>query len=167
MPTYPHLFAPIDLGFTTLKNRIIMGSMHTGLEEAPDGFVQMAAFYAARARGGVGLMVTGGVAPNAAGRMLPHRAVLADADGVAQHRVVTEAVHAAGGKIALQILHTGRYGYHPDIVSASPLQAPINRFTPAAIACLARLSVPSTFTLRYSASGSATSSRIMCARAAA
>lgn len=133
MPTYPHLFAPIDLGFTTLKNRIIMGSMHTGLEEAPDGFAQMAAFYAARARGGVGLMVTGGVAPNAAGRMLPHSAVLADADGVAQHRVVTEAVHAAGGKIALQILHTGRYGYHPDIVSASPLQAPINRFTPAAL----------------------------------
>lgn len=86
MPTYPHLFAPIDLGFTTLKNRIIMGSMHTGLEEAPDGFAQMAAFYAARARGGVGLMVTGGVAPNAAGRMLPHRAVLADADGVARPR---------------------------------------------------------------------------------
>ncbi|MFO1234873.1 MAG: NADPH-dependent 2,4-dienoyl-CoA reductase, partial [Rivihabitans pingtungensis] len=117
MSAYPHLLAPLDLGFTTLKNRVLMGSMHTGLEEAPGGFARMAAFYAERARGGVGLMVTGGVAPNEAGRVMMHSAMLTNEHEAEQHRVVTDAVHAAGGKIALQILHTGRYSYQPNPVA--------------------------------------------------
>lgn len=133
MSAYPHLLAPLDLGFTTLKNRCLMGSMHTGLEEAPNGFARMAAFYAERARGGVALMVTGGVAPNEAGRVMANSAMLVNAHEAEQHRVVTDAVHAAGGKIALQILHTGRYSYQPNPVAPSALQAPINPFRPVAL----------------------------------
>ncbi|MDC7703140.1 NADPH-dependent 2,4-dienoyl-CoA reductase [Vogesella indigofera] len=130
MTAYPHLLAPLDLGFTTLKNRVLMGSMHTGLEEAPQGFEKMAAFYAERARGGVGLIVTGGVGPNEEGRVAEGASMLADAHEVPQHRIVTDAVHAAGGKIALQILHTGRYSYQEQLVSASPICAPINFYRP-------------------------------------
>ncbi|GGX87022.1 NADPH-dependent 2,4-dienoyl-CoA reductase [Vogesella alkaliphila] len=130
MTAYPHLLAPLDLGFTTLKNRVLMGSMHTGLEEAPQGFEKMAAFYAERARGGVGLIVTGGVGPNEEGRVAEGASMLADAHEVPQHRIVTDAVHAAGGKIALQILHTGRYSYQENLVSASPICAPINFYRP-------------------------------------
>ncbi|HEX2705092.1 MAG TPA: NADPH-dependent 2,4-dienoyl-CoA reductase, partial [Candidatus Lustribacter sp.] len=130
MSPYPHLLEPLDLGFTTLPNRVIMGSMHVGLEEAPDGFERMAAFYAERARGGVGLIVTGGIAPNDEGRPMPGGATLATAEEAARHTVVTAAVHAEGGRIALQILHFGRYAYHPDLVAPSPLQAPISPFPP-------------------------------------
>ncbi|MDC7713408.1 NADPH-dependent 2,4-dienoyl-CoA reductase [Vogesella sp. LYT5W] len=130
MTAYPHLLAPLDLGFTTLKNRVLMGSMHTGLEEAPQGFEKMAAFYTERARGGVALIVTGGVGPNEEGRVAEGASMLADAHEVPQHRVVTDAVHAAGGKIALQILHTGRYSYQENLVSASPICAPINFYRP-------------------------------------
>jgi len=127
---YPHLLAPLDLGFVTLPNRVLMGSMHTGLEEAPDGAERMAAFYAERARGGVGLIVTGGIAPNAAGRTAPHARVLAGAGDVVAHLPTTRAVHAEGGRIVMQILHTGRYGYHKDLVAPSPIRAPINGLTP-------------------------------------
>jgi 2,4-dienoyl-CoA reductase (NADPH2) len=127
---YPHLLAPLDLGFCTLKNRVLMGSMHTGLEEAKGGFERMAAFYAARARGGVGLIVSGGVAPNEAGVALPGGSLLVNEAQAAEHRVVTEAVHREGGKIALQILHVGRYGYHPGTVAPSPIQAPISPVCP-------------------------------------
>ncbi len=128
MPAYPHMLAPLDLGFTTLSNRVLMGSMHTGLEEAPDGFAKMAAFYAARARGGVGLMVTGGIAPNLSGRLEPRASQLSFAWQVARHKIVTDAVHAAGGKIALQILHAGRYAYHPLAVAPSSSRSPISPF---------------------------------------
>ena len=130
MTAYPHLLAPLDLGFTTLKNRVLMGSMHTGLEEAPQGFEKMAAFYAERARGGVGLIVTGGVGPNEEGRVAEGASMLADAAEVPHHRIVTDAVHAAGGKIAMQILHTGRYSFQENLVSASPICAPINFYRP-------------------------------------
>ncbi|MBE2259880.1 MAG: NADPH-dependent 2,4-dienoyl-CoA reductase [Rhodobacteraceae bacterium] len=130
---YPQLLAPLDLGFTTLRNRVLMGSMHTGLEEEKDGFERMAAFYAERASGGVGLIVTGGYSPNLAGRVYHFGSQLSFPWQLGKHRIVTEAVHAAGGKIALQILHTGRYGYHPLIVAPSKLRAPINRFTPRAL----------------------------------
>ena len=127
---YPHLLAPLDLGFTTLPNRVLMGSMHVGLEEAPDGFERMAAFYAERARHGVGLIVTGGIAPNEEGRPYPGGAKLTTPEEADQHRVVTDAVHAEGGKICLQILHFGRYAYHPQLVGPSPVQAPISPFPP-------------------------------------
>ncbi|HNQ05647.1 MAG TPA: NADPH-dependent 2,4-dienoyl-CoA reductase, partial [Tetrasphaera sp.] len=127
---YPHLLAPLDLGFTTLPNRVIMGSMHVGLEEAPNGFERMAAFYADRARGGVGLIVTGGIAPNDEARPYPGGALLVDDEQAAQHRLITDAVHEAGGRIAMQILHFGRYAYHPDLVAPSPIQAPISPFPP-------------------------------------
>ena len=130
MTAYPHLLAPLDLGFTTLKNRVLMGSMHTGLEEAPQGFEKMAAFYAERARGGVGLIVTGGVGPNEEGRVAEGASMLADEAEVPHHRIVTDAVHAAGGKIAMQILHTGRYSFQENLVSASPICAPINFYRP-------------------------------------
>lgn len=130
MSRYPSLFAPLDLGFTTLKNRVLMGSMHTGLEERPDGPERLAAFYAERARHGVALIVTGGVAPAPSGVTMQGGAVLNDASQLPHHRIVTDAVHKEGGKIALQILHTGRYSYQPQLVAPSPLQAPINRFTP-------------------------------------
>ncbi len=130
---YPHLLAPLDLGFTTLKNRVLMGSMHVGLEEVPGGFERMAAFYAERAAGGVGLIVTGGIAPNDQGRVAPHGSRLTTLEEAAQHRPITDAVHAAGGKIAMQILHTGRYSYQPTQVAPSALKAPINPFTPRAL----------------------------------
>ncbi|MFG3100977.1 FAD-dependent oxidoreductase [Streptomyces sp. NPDC048182] len=130
MSRYPHLLSPLDLGFTTLPNRVLMGSMHVGLEEAENGFARMAAFYAARARGGVGLIVTGGIAPNDEGRPYPGGARLTTEAEAERHRVVTEAVHREGGRIALQILHFGRYAYHPDLVAPSALQAPISPHVP-------------------------------------
>ncbi len=130
---YPKLFAPLDLGFTTLKNRAIMGSMHTGLEEAPDGFERLAAYFTERARGEVGLIVTGGFSPNLEGCVADRAAQFRSVDEVARHRCITAAVHDNGGKIALQILHTGRYGFHKNLVSASALQAPINIFRPKAL----------------------------------
>ncbi|MFD7536900.1 FAD-dependent oxidoreductase [Streptomyces sp. NPDC059819] len=133
MTAYPHLLSPLDLGFTTLPNRVLMGSMHVGLEEAENGFERMAAFYAERARGGVGLMVTGGIAPNDAGRPYPGGARLTTEAEAAQHRVVTEAVHREGGRIAMQILHFGRYAYHEDLVAPSALQAPISPYVPNAL----------------------------------
>lgn len=134
IPTaYPHLLAPLTLGSITLPNRVIMGSMHLGLEEAPGGFERMAAFYAERARGGVGLIVTGGISPNAAGRPFPGGAMLTNDDEAAQHRIVTQAVHEAGGRIAMQILHFGRYAYHPEAVAPSAIQAPISPVVPHAL----------------------------------
>ncbi|MFI6018902.1 FAD-dependent oxidoreductase [Streptomyces sp. NPDC051287] len=130
MSRYPHLLKPLDLGFTTLPNRVLMGSMHVGLEEAERGFERMAEFYAARARGGVGLIVTGGIAPNDEGRPYEGGARLTTEDEAAQHRTVTDAVHREGGRIALQILHFGRYAYHQDLVAPSPLQAPISPYAP-------------------------------------
>jgi len=127
---YPHLLAPLDLGFTTLRNRTLMGSMHTGLEERPGGFERMAAYFAERARGGVGLMVTGGIAPNDEGSVYSGAAKLSTEEEADKHRIVTEAVHAAGGKICLQILHAGRYAYSPRQVAPSAIQAPINPFKP-------------------------------------
>lgn len=129
-PAYPHLLAPLDLGFTRLPNRVLMGSMHTGLEESKDGFRQLAAYFAERARGGVGLMVTGGIAPNRAGWVAPFSARLTTSAQAGKHRQVTAAVQAEGGKICLQILHTGRYGYHPFAVAPSPLRSPITPFKP-------------------------------------
>ncbi len=133
MAAYPRLLAPLDLGFTTLANRVLMGSMHTGLEEAPNGFEKLAAFYAARARGGAGLIVTGGIAPNFVGRLEPRASQLSSSSHVARHRLVTEAVHAAGGRIALQILHAGRYAYHPLSVAPSAIKSPITPFRPRAL----------------------------------
>ncbi len=127
---FPHLFRPLDLGFTTLKNRILMGSMHTGLEEEKDGFARMACYYAKRAEGGVGLIVTGGVAPNRAGWVAPFSIRLAKSSQISGHRLVTDAVHDKGGTICMQILHAGRYGYHPLCVAPSKIKAPINRFRP-------------------------------------
>ncbi|QMU71117.1 FAD-dependent oxidoreductase [Streptacidiphilus sp. P02-A3a] len=130
MTAYPHLLRPLDLGFTSLPNRVIMGSMHVGLEEAEHGFERMAAFYAERARGGVGLIVTGGIAPNEAGRPWAGGAKLTTAAEAAEHRTITDAVHREGGRIAVQLLHFGRYAYHERLVAPSPLQAPISRFVP-------------------------------------
>ncbi|WP_269938821.1 oxidoreductase [Arthrobacter sp. HY1533] len=127
---YPHLFAPLDLGFTTLPNRVLMGSMHVGLEERPGGFERMAAFYAERARGGVALMVTGGISPNEAGRPMKGGAKLSTTEEAMEHRVVTDAVHAEGGKIALQLLHFGRYAAQQGLVAPSAVQAPISPLTP-------------------------------------
>ena len=130
---YPHLLQPLDLGFTTLPNRVLMGSMHLGLEEAKGGFERMAAFYAERVRGGVGLIVTGGISPNDDGRPMPGGARLTTTEEVAPHRLVTDAVHREGGKIAMQILHFGRYAYHPGLVAPSALKAPINLQRPRAL----------------------------------
>ncbi|MDZ7876581.1 MAG: NADPH-dependent 2,4-dienoyl-CoA reductase [Saprospiraceae bacterium] len=127
---YPHLFEPLDLGFMTLKNRILMGSMHTGLEESKNGYQKMAAFFAERARGGVGLIVTGGIAPNRAGWTGPFANKLTSAAEARQHKIVTDAVHEAGGKICMQILHSGRYGYHPLAVAPSGIKSPISPFKP-------------------------------------
>lgn len=127
---YPHLLQPLDLGFTTLKNRTLMGSMHTGLEEAKGGFHRLAAFFAERAKGDVGIIVTGGVAPNWEGWVKPFAARMTNNRHVQQHRIVTKAVHEAGGKIAMQILHTGRYAYHPLSVAPSRIQSPITPFGP-------------------------------------
>ncbi|MDE9542109.1 FAD-dependent oxidoreductase [Xenorhabdus bovienii] len=130
MSNYPHLLAPLDLGFTTLKNRVLMGSMHTGLEEHPDGARRLAQFYAERAAGGVALIVTGGIAPNEQGVVTAGASILNTEDTLPHHQVITDAVHQAGGKIALQILHTGRYSYQKNLVAPSAIQAPINPFRP-------------------------------------
>ena len=127
---YPNLLAPLDLGFTTLRNRTLMGSMHTGLEERENGFQRMAVYFAERARGGVGLIVTGGIGPNEEGSVGHGAAKMSTPEEAEQHKVVTAAVHEAGGKICMQILHAGRYAYSPKQVSASAVQAPINPFTP-------------------------------------
>ncbi|NNG24239.1 NADPH-dependent 2,4-dienoyl-CoA reductase [Telluria aromaticivorans] len=132
-PTYPHLLAPLDLGFTTLKNRVIMGSMHTGLEDRFYNYGKLAAFYAERARGGAGLIVTGGISPNRQGWLLPFGGTLNFLGDVPNHRRVTRAVHEEGGKIVLQILHAGRYGYQPFVVSASSIKSPISKFKPKAL----------------------------------
>ncbi|MGW1405344.1 FAD-dependent oxidoreductase [Streptomyces sp. NPDC002403] len=133
MSPYPNLLSPLDLGFTTLPNRVLMGSMHIGLEEVEHGFERMAAFYAERARGGVGLMVTGGIAPDARGCSVPGGARMTTEAEAEQHARVTAAVHAAGGRIAMQILHFGRYAHHPGLVAPSAIQAPISAFTPHAL----------------------------------
>ena len=130
---YPHLFEPLDLGFTTLQNRILMGSMHTGLEEEKHGYQKLARYYRERADGEVGLIVTGGVAPNRAGWVFPFSSRLARKSQVAKHRMVTDLVHETGTKICLQILHSGRYGYHPFCVAPTAIRAPINRFRPKAL----------------------------------
>ncbi|WP_139852021.1 NADPH-dependent 2,4-dienoyl-CoA reductase [Acinetobacter pullicarnis] len=133
MSSFPHLLTPLDLGFTTLKNRVLMGSMHVGLEEAEHGYERMAAFYAERAQGGVGLIVTGGIAPNDAGVTFAGGSKLDSLAEAEKHKVITQAVHAADGKIALQILHTGRYSYQADNVAPSAIQAPINPVKPHAL----------------------------------
>lgn len=133
MTTYPHLLAPLDLGFTTLKNRVIMGSMHTGLEDRFYNYGKLAAFYRERARGGVGLIVTGGISPNRRGWLLPFGGTLNSMLDLPNHRRVTRAVHEEGGKILMQILHAGRYGYQPFVVSASAIRSPISRFKPKAL----------------------------------
>ena len=133
MSNYPHLLAPLDLGFTTLKNRVLMGSMHVGLEEVEGGYDRMAAFYAERAAGGVGLFVTGGISPNDHGVTFHGGSKLDTLEEAEKHKVITQAVHDAGGKIALQILHTGRYSYQAENVAPSAIQAPINPVKPHAL----------------------------------
>ncbi|MEV6430220.1 NADPH-dependent 2,4-dienoyl-CoA reductase [Nocardia sp. NPDC051463] len=130
MSSFPHLFEPLDLGFTTLRNRVIMGSMHTGLEDRAWDTNKLAAYFAERARGGVGLIITGGYAPNRTGWLLPFGAKLTNKSEAYRHRTITKAVHREGGKIAIQILHAGRYSYMPGSVSASSIKAPINPFRP-------------------------------------
>ncbi|MGH8216770.1 MAG: NADPH-dependent 2,4-dienoyl-CoA reductase, partial [Rhodanobacteraceae bacterium] len=130
---YPHLFAPLDLGCCTLRNRVLMGSMHTGLEDHARDFGKLAEYFAARARGGVGLMVTGGFSPNIEGWLKPFSSRLSSRWQVSPHHRITDAVHAAGGKICLQILHAGRYGYHPLSVAPSRIKSPITPFTPRAM----------------------------------
>jgi len=130
MSQYPNLLQPLDLGFTTLRNRTLMGSMHTGLEDRQKNFPRLAAFFAERARGGAGLIVTGGYAPNMAGWVSPFSSRLASHAAARAHRPITDAVHTEGGKIALQILHAGRYGYHPLVVAPSPVKSPISPFKP-------------------------------------
>ncbi len=133
MSSFPHLFEPLDLGFTTLRNRVVMGSMHTGLEDRAWDTGKLAAYFAERARGGAGLIITGGYAPNRAGWLLPFGAKLTNRTEAYRHRTITKAVHAHGGKIAIQILHAGRYSYMPGSVSASSIKAPINPFRPRAL----------------------------------
>ena len=127
---YSNLLAPLNLGFTTLPNRVLMGSMHTGLEDRAEYFPRLAEYFAARARGGVGLIVTGGIAPNDEGGVYSGAAKLSTVEEAEKHVVVTRAVHDAGGKICLQILHAGRYAYSPRQVAPSAIQAPINPFKP-------------------------------------
>ena len=133
MSNYPNLLAPLDLGFTTLKNRVLMGSMHVGLEEVEGGYERMAAFYAERAQGQVGLIVTGGISPNDAGVTFAGGSKLDSIAEAEKHKIITQAVHDAGGKIAMQILHTGRYSYQPENVAPSAIQAPINPVKPHAL----------------------------------
>ena len=130
--SYPKMLEPLDLGFTTLKNRVLMGSMHTGLEEVPNGHERMAAFFSERARGGVGLIVTGGFGPNKRAATHEHTHLLDNDEEVEKHRIITEAVHESGGKICLQILHTGRYAFNENPIAPSSIQAPINPFKPKA-----------------------------------
>jgi 2,4-dienoyl-CoA reductase (NADPH2) len=130
MTKYTHIFEPLDLGFTILKNRILMGSMHTGLEEEKNGLEKIAAYYAERAKGGVGLIVSGGIAPNVQGWTGPFSARMSSKKHAKHHKVITDAVHTAGGKICMQILHAGRYGYHPFAVAPSAIKSPISPFKP-------------------------------------
>ena len=130
---YPLLMSPLDLGFTTLRNRVLMGSMHTGLEDRTADVDRLAAYYAERAKGGVGLIVTGGYAPSRSGWLLPFASALLTRGQAAKHRALTDAVHAHDGKIVLQVLHAGRYAYHPFSVSASAVKSPINPFRPRAL----------------------------------
>lgn len=134
MMFYPHLLRPLALGSIILPNRIMMGSMHTGLEARPDGMERLAAFYAERARGGVALIVTGGFSPNDAGELGPHRAQMSTGADRDRHRPIPRAVHDAGSRIVLQLLHSGRYGYHSGIVAPSPVKSPINPNAPRALA---------------------------------
>jgi len=130
---FPHLFAPLDLGFATLPNRVLMGSMHTGLEDHARDFGKLAAFYAERARGGVGLIVTGGIAPSIEGWLTPFAGRMSMPWHVARHRKITHAVHGEGGRICMQILHAGRYAYHPLSVAPSAIKSPITPFKPRAL----------------------------------
>ena len=130
---YPNLLSPLDLGFTQLKNRVLMGSMHTGLEEEQNGFNRMSVYYAERARGGVGLIVTGGIAPNAAASGFPGGAKMDTEEESVKHKIVTKAVHDEGGKICMQILHTGRYAYSKEPIAPSAIQSPINPTKPRAL----------------------------------
>ncbi len=130
---YPHIFRPLDLGFTTLKNRVLMGSMHLGLEEMSGGFERMAAFYAERARGGVALIVTGGIGPNKEGAVHASATTLMSESQIPNHRLITDAVHAEDGKICMQILHTGRYAFNDKLIAPSAIKAPINPYTPRAV----------------------------------
>ena len=134
MPAYPQLFRPLQLPGVTLPNRILMGSMHTGLEARPDGMPRLAAFYAERARGGAALIVTGGFSPNDAGELSPHRAQMSTREDAQRHAVIPKAVHDAGGRIVLQILHSGRYGFHQNIVAPSPIKSGINPNPPRELA---------------------------------
>lgn len=135
MPTsrYPHLLAPLDLGFVSLPNRVVMGSMHTGLEDRPEDFPKLAEYFAERARGQVGLIITGGIAPNMAGWTKPFAGKLTNGREVGRHRLITEAVHEAGGLVCMQVLHAGRYAYHPFAVAPSRVKAPISPFTPRSL----------------------------------
>jgi len=130
---YSRLLTPLDLGFTQLKNRVLMGSMHTNLEEAPNGFNRLAAFYGLRAQGDVGLIVTGGISPNPEGRLAPNRALMTNQEDVKNHQLITQAVHSEGGKVCMQILHAGRYAYQKQIVAPSAIQSPIIPLTPKAL----------------------------------
>jgi len=130
MPAYPHLFRPLELPGATLPNRILMGSMHTGLEARPDGMARLAVFYAERARGGAALIVTGGFSPNDAGELSPHRAQMSTREDAQRHAVIPQAVHDAGSRIVLQVLHSGRYGFHQNIVAPSPVKSGINPNVP-------------------------------------
>jgi 2,4-dienoyl-CoA reductase (NADPH2) len=132
-PHFPKLFEPLDLGFTQLKNRILMGSMHTGLEEMKDGMERMAVFFSERARGGVGLIVTGGFGPSSEAATHPHTNIISSNEEALKHKTITDAVHAEDSKICMQILHTGRYAFNPNLVAPSAVQAPINPFTPKAL----------------------------------
>src|SRR6185312_14781428 len=133
MTPYPHLLAPLDLGFATLPNRVLMGSMHTGLEDHARDYDKLAAYFAARARGGVGLMVTGGLAPNIEGWLAPFGGRMSSPGHVPRHRKLTRAVHAEGGRICMQILHAGRYAMHPLSVAPSKVKSPITPFMPRAL----------------------------------
>ncbi len=134
MQSFPHTFKPLDLGFTQIKNRVVMGSMHTGLEEADNGFERMASYFRERAQGGVGLIITGGISPNFSGRVAPHSSQLSFPWQVGKHKIITDAVHETeGAKICLQILHSGRYGYHPLCAAPSKIKSPISPFTPRAL----------------------------------
>ena len=131
--SYPHLLQPLDLGFTQLKNRVIMGSMHTGLEEEKQGFSKLAAFYEERAKGGVGLIITGGISPSFRGNLVPFGSQLSWFWQAPKHRLITDAVHRHQGKICMQLLHAGRYGYHPFSQAPSAIQSPITPFKPSAM----------------------------------
>lgn len=130
MTKYKHIFKPLDLGFTTLKNRILMGSMHTGLEEEKNGIERIAKYFGERAKGGVGLIVTGGISPNRQGWTAPFSARMSTKKHAESHKVITKEVHKHGGKICMQILHSGRYGYHPFTVAPSNIKSPITPFKP-------------------------------------